>query len=184
MVHLKLQKPFQGDAEPWSSWSDCKGNCSQSLQAFKRSQRISGERYRNRSHTINYNSIIEIERQPCTPDCTSGWDHFTFLWLSLDSSRAELFVAVSASRPGLKWTNLCSANSHGSSLLSTFGNFCCLFGNLEFCACSMLMSLEMWISIWFVRLFREMTTWLGNSLSRSGLSKTFLHTTPPSPTNC
>merc|ERR1712012_1493184 len=69
----------KGKAEPWSSWSDCKGNCSQSLQAFRSSQRISGERSRNRSHTINYDSIIEIQRQTCTPDCTSGWDHLTFL---------------------------------------------------------------------------------------------------------
>ena len=76
--HKDIQGITEGKAEPWSSWSDCEGNCSQSLQAFRSSQRISGERSRNRSHTINYDSIIEIQRQPCTPDCTSGWDHFTF----------------------------------------------------------------------------------------------------------
>ena len=76
--HKDIQDITEGKAEPWSSWSDCEGNCSQSLQAFRSSQRISGERSRNRSHTINYDSIIEIQRQPCTPDCTSGWDHFTF----------------------------------------------------------------------------------------------------------
>ena len=65
--------------------------------------------------------------------------HFTFC---LNYSRTQLFSAVSASGPGREWTGLCFANSHGSSLLSTFGNFCCLFGNLEFCACSMLLSLE------------------------------------------
>ena len=66
------RKSFQGDVEQWSSWSDCYANCSQSLQAFRSHQRIRGERSRNRSHTINSKSVIEIQEQPCIPDCSSG----------------------------------------------------------------------------------------------------------------
>ena len=61
-----------GDVEQWSSWSDCEANCSQSLQAYRSLQRITGERSRNRSHTINSESVIETQTQPCTPDCSSG----------------------------------------------------------------------------------------------------------------
>ena len=63
---------FLGSAEQWSSWSDCKGNCRQSLQEFRSSQKILGERSRSRRRTINSKSDDEIEIQPCNPECKSG----------------------------------------------------------------------------------------------------------------
>ena len=70
---LNATLPLLGEAEQWSSWSACEGNCTQSLQAFRSLQRLTGERSRNRSRNVNSETVIETQTQPCVPDCTSGW---------------------------------------------------------------------------------------------------------------
>ena len=77
----------KGDVEQWSSWSDCDANCSQSLQAFRSLQRITGERSRNRTHTINSEIVIETQTLPCTPDCTSGWGNKSFTLINSPRNR-------------------------------------------------------------------------------------------------
>ena len=95
---------FQGladSADQWSSWSDCEGNCVQSLQEFRSSQEIPGERSRRRSRSINSESFIEIQKEPCDPDCTSGGPNFIFhLSLSTGIDCAALSVLVDQAAEG------------------------------------------------------------------------------------